>query len=96
MLCRRQTPTKAADVPADDVVDPHQPGHPLSVDLPSPGPQLGMDTRGAVSTTVFGVDGADLDDRPLLLGLAFGAGLFGGQVPVVAGAGGAPGLGRSA
>lgn len=34
-------------------------------------PRLGMDTRSAVRTTVFGVNGASLGHRPLLLGLAF-------------------------
>lgn len=72
---------------ADDVVDPHRPRYPLAVDFPSPGPQLGMDTRGTVSTTAFGVDGTDVGDCPLLLGLAFSAGLFGGQVPGVVGTG---------
>lgn len=36
---------------------------------------------------VLGVDGADLAHGPLLLGLAPGAGLPGGQMPAVAGAG---------
>ena len=46
-----------------------------------------MDARDAVGALVLGVDGADLAHGPLLLGLALSAGLLGGKVPAVAGAG---------
>jgi hypothetical protein len=75
-----------AQVPADDGVDPHQPGDALSVGPVSAGTEFGMDARSAVSAMVLGVDGPDLGHGPFLPGLALGAGLLGGQVPVVAGA----------
>ncbi len=84
---RDRRPLLLPQVPSDDVVDPHQPGHALAVDPPSPRTQLGMDARGTIGAIVRGVDGADLAHGPLLLGLALDAGLPGGQMAVVAGAG---------
>lgn len=60
---------------ADDVVDPHQPGHPPAVGLAATGLEFGMDPRGAVGAVLLGVDLPDLSDRG---GPTRGEGLRGG------------------
>ena len=50
------------------------------------GPWFGVDPRGPVGAVTVGVDLPDLGGRGGLIGLACGAGLCGGLVPVAAGA----------